>query len=182
MVNRAEPVQNNKLATQIAIMDALAVDTTRLIVRLCSSNLGAEELLARINGSKGKNIVAQLFDYGAVINSTHLLGAYLNAVTAMDSGTCISNSVSMEMLLFAAMTKQISDAIDRIGIKSGDKFVFFSNDMKTYNKFKEALKTDSELKTTRSHELAAASRLRVKLNGSASESVLQAMAMARLRD
>ncbi len=163
-------------------MDAEDIGAENLIIRSCSSALGISQLVRILSKHQSKRVAIQLFDYGSIANRTHLVGAYINARLAVSGCRNMSKSLSMEMLLFAAMTKQITEAIERVGAKSPKRFVLFSNDVSAYREIKKYMKSDTEFKATRKHEISAVSRLGVKPNGSVSEALLQAMAVARLRD
>ena len=58
----------------------------------------------------------QLFDLDRVAGSRHVLLATFNAVKSYDSKRRISRSLAMEILLFVSGTRQISEAVRRVGI------------------------------------------------------------------
>ncbi len=62
------------------------------------------------------NVTVQLFDLDRVAGSRHLLLATINAVKSYDSKRRISRSLGMEILLFVSGTRQISEAVKRVGI------------------------------------------------------------------
>ena len=58
----------------------------------------------------------QFFDLDKIAGSRHLLLAAYNAEKSYNSKRRITRSLQMEVLLFVAGTRQISDAIQRVGI------------------------------------------------------------------
>ena len=69
----------------------------------------------------------------------HLFAAYTNALLSFNSHSNKAKTLSMEMLLFAAMTDQIGAAIKNMGAKEGSKIVVFANGKRGFNLVKEAL-------------------------------------------
>jgi len=59
----------------------------------------------------------QIFDAKLIASWEHLYFAALNALKAFKSKLSISNSLAMETLLYASAQRQISKAIDLLGIK-----------------------------------------------------------------
>lgn len=81
-------------------------------VRISSIN----DFLKRIR--KGtKNIPLQVFDANCITGTKHLLFATLNALNAFEQNQSISESLEVEILLYASGQRQISKAIDMIGLK-----------------------------------------------------------------
>jgi len=62
------------------------------------------------------DVTVQLFDLDSVAGSRHLLLATFNALKSYESKRRISRSLGMEVLLFISGTRQISEAIKRVGI------------------------------------------------------------------
>ena len=62
------------------------------------------------------NVTVQLFDLDRIAGSRHLLLATFNALKSYESKRRISRSLGMEVLLFISGTRQISEAIKRVGI------------------------------------------------------------------
>lgn len=58
----------------------------------------------------------QLFDLDKVAGTRHLLLAAYNAKKSYNSKRRISRSLSMEILLFVSGTRQITEALERVGI------------------------------------------------------------------
>jgi len=70
------------------------------------------------------NVVAvQFFDAELIATWQHLYFATLNALTALDNKTNISNNPAMETLLYASGLRQITKATETMGIKSATKDV-----------------------------------------------------------
>ncbi len=146
------------------------------VIVIASSRVPIQELHCRAQ-QRGKSVV-QLFDPKTIISREHILGAYMDAQLAFDERRNIAKSVAMEMLLFAAMTRQISDAIRVAGAKSSSDFVLFCSDQQAYTKISQLLERSSEFKPNGSHSAAAAKRLGLKT--ARTEAVLQGMALSRL--
>lgn len=101
------------------------------LVFVSSSKLSIDELLEKASDADG---VVQLFDERAIACREQLDFAYINAVKIHERGESRSKSLSMEMLLCAAMTSQIGDAIKKVGAKAGKPFIVFSDNDKAYSK------------------------------------------------
>ncbi len=61
---------------------------------------------------------AQIIDAKHVAGKPHLLFAFLNAQKSFEKGRAISENISMETLLYASGNRQISRAIEMLGVKS----------------------------------------------------------------
>ena len=68
------------------------------------------------NKIKKERVVIQLFDADYVAGYEHLFHATLNALKTFDQKRNISNSLEFEILLYASGQRQISKAIDMLGI------------------------------------------------------------------
>ncbi len=120
----------------------------------------------------------QLFDYDAVINEDHLIAAYMNAVNAFDEKSNIAKSIGMETMLFAAMTKQIGEAINMLGAKEGRPFVVFSNSAELYRRTAQML---IDIKDFEPNEKAQKSvALKYGIKGDMKIGMLEKMACSRL--
>ena len=140
-----------------------------------------EELLKRISSiNRAKGAVVQGFDYGSVVDRMHLVGAYLNALSAFKNHTNKTESLPMEMLLFAAMTDQITAAIDRVGIKKG-KLVIFASRKGDFDKIRPLLKDVRDFRPTRQHMTEAARKFGITNTDNADMLLLQKMAVSRLK-
>jgi len=62
------------------------------------------------------DVTLQLFDLDRIAGSRHILLATFNAVKSYESKRRISRSLAMEILLFVAGTRQISEAVKRVGV------------------------------------------------------------------
>jgi tRNA threonylcarbamoyladenosine modification (KEOPS) complex Cgi121 subunit len=102
-----------------------------IIILRCSSNSEINNIVDTINSDMFECV--QVLDPNAVINSTHLIGAYANAINAFNEHTNISKKLNVEFILFAAMKREINKAIEKIGVKSSKDFVLFATE-KDYNK------------------------------------------------
>jgi KEOPS complex subunit Cgi121 len=66
---------------------------------------------------KVKDACVQFFDADLIAGQDHLFFAALNALKAFESKINISNSLAVEILLFACAQRQIRKAVELIGIK-----------------------------------------------------------------
>ena len=76
-----------------------------------------EEFLKIIRKEKTSNVEIQFFDAKFVATWQHLYFAALNALTAFKNKENISRSLAMETMLYASAQRQISKAMELIGIK-----------------------------------------------------------------
>jgi len=81
-----------------------------------------EQFLSRIRRRLGGTAV-QFFDADVVAGWEHLYFAVLNALKAFESGRTISKNLAVECLLYASAQRQISSALELIGIKGGSSRV-----------------------------------------------------------
>jgi KEOPS complex subunit Cgi121 len=87
--------------------------------------------------SKNEDLVMQAFDAEVVFGSDHLISATEHAQRAFQQGTNATNSLQLEILLYAAGERQIHRAIKKIGVKSGKQmiaFVLIDEKKRTLNK------------------------------------------------
>jgi tRNA threonylcarbamoyladenosine modification (KEOPS) complex Cgi121 subunit len=92
-----------------------------------SSSLSKGELLKALSKMKD----AQVFDRSAISGPEHVRFAFFHAAQAFKEGTNISRSMQMEILLRAACSGQIEEAIKRAGMKdSADIAIGFVGDKK----------------------------------------------------
>ena len=159
------------------------VRNSSVVIKEASSRLDLGELLEGISGmNRDSGSVVQLFNPRSVISRAHLAGAYADAVNAFDSKTNISKSVAMEMLLFAAMTRQISEAIAKAGIKSQRSFIVFANSKPAYGKARQLLSAAKEFRPAAAASLERARSLGIMCRDvrDLDMLVLQGMAVSRL--
>ena len=152
------------------------------VIKRAASGKDIEELVRRIGKINGKNAVIQIFDSRRVANRVHLAGAYANALIAFNSHINKTRSVAMEMLLFAAMTDQIGEAIEIVGAKSSSDFIIFADKKASFAKIKPILKIKSNFEDSSAHTKAVAAAFGIK--GCKAElinaRILQKMALSRL--
>ncbi|MFQ6053054.1 MAG: KEOPS complex subunit Cgi121 [Candidatus Bathyarchaeia archaeon] len=74
-----------------------------------------DELLAEVRGAASPHLF-QLFDAGRVAGWEHLYFAAVNAVKAFETGTAVSKSLAIEVLLYASGQDQISQAFATLGL------------------------------------------------------------------
>jgi tRNA threonylcarbamoyladenosine modification (KEOPS) complex Cgi121 subunit len=125
------------------------------LIKVASSKLSIEELLDRCP----KESCIQLFDEGAIACREHLAFAYLNAVRIRERGDARSKSMAMELLLCAAMTSQIGDAIRRVGAKSSRRFIVFADSKRSYGRISKYLENASDFGLKKKEKEARVRRL-----------------------
>lgn len=69
-------------------------------------------------GKRFPEVCMQLVDLTQVAGSRYLLLAALNAIKSFQSKHPIAKTLSMEILLYTAASRQISEAINRVGVSS----------------------------------------------------------------
>jgi KEOPS complex subunit Cgi121 len=75
--------------------------------------------------SKKENLVIQALDASAVYNKDHLVSATHHALRAFEQKTNATNTLALEILLYAAGERQIQKAIKKIGVKKGKQTIAF---------------------------------------------------------
>jgi tRNA threonylcarbamoyladenosine modification (KEOPS) complex Cgi121 subunit len=83
----------------------------------------AEEFVKVARKGTPKSCWVQFFDAELVATWQHLYFAVLNALLAFRSGRNVSKSVAMEAMLYASAQRQISKALQFIGVKRDAKNV-----------------------------------------------------------
>lgn len=151
------------------------------VIKLAHSKYSIDDLLERLSATNksNKNSI-QLFDPSAVISRNHLIGAYADALMAFSEKRNVSSTVAVEMMLYAAMTRQIRDAIGIMGAKSSKGFVVFSDSRSAYSRLKDLLKNEKEFNPTMSESLRAAKRFGIDQEEDLDGFVMQKMALSLL--
>lgn len=79
-----------------------------------------DDALDRVNQfCKERDCEAQVMDAGLVFGTTHILSAFEHAQRAFDEGRNSSRTLATEVLLYASGERQISESIEKMGIKDG---------------------------------------------------------------
>lgn len=79
-----------------------------------------DDALDKVNQfCKERDCEAQMMDAGLVFGTTHILSASEHAQRAFDEGRNSSRTLATEVLLYASGERQISESIDKMGIKDG---------------------------------------------------------------
>jgi tRNA threonylcarbamoyladenosine modification (KEOPS) complex Cgi121 subunit len=77
-----------------------------------------DDVLEKLNQyCDDKKCEAQIIDAEMVFGNAHILSAYEHAERAFNEGRNSSNSLATEVLLYASGERQISAAIEKMGIK-----------------------------------------------------------------
>jgi len=153
------------------------------LIKVASSNASMEELLSKINSiNKNKGTVVQIFDPGRIINKIHILGAYIDAEESFKGKTNISKSKSLEMLLFVAMTNQISEAIKTVGAKNSKEFILFANNRAAFNRLAPLISHSRDLARSKKLQAEIARGFGIYSKDSLIQFVLQKMTISRISD
>jgi len=76
-----------------------------------------DEFLKKVSSiEKRHSITIQFFRADRIFGAEHLLSAAEKAQRSIESGTAMSNSLGMEIMLYAAAERQTSEALRKIGI------------------------------------------------------------------
>ena len=75
--------------------------------------------------SKEKKVVIQALNADMIYGKTHLVSAVEHAKRAMDRKKNTTNSLSMEILLYASGERQLKLAIPKMGVKEGKTNIAF---------------------------------------------------------
>ena len=88
--------------------------------------LDTDDLLIKtMSFAKEKNIAIQVFDADLIFGKKHLVSAVNHAERAMQRETNTTNSLEMEILLYASGERQLKLAIPKMGVKdNGTRFAF----------------------------------------------------------
>ncbi len=81
-----------------------------------------DELLRKLNNVVSPNIF-QIFDADRIAGWRHIFMAVVNAISAFESGSAISRSIGIEILLYASCKDQISKALEIVGANPRTKQV-----------------------------------------------------------
>lgn len=80
--------------------------------------------------SKKENLVIQAFDATAIYSTDHLISATEHAKRAFEQDSNATNSLALEILLYASGERQIEKALKKMGVKKGkQKIVFLVTDV-----------------------------------------------------
>jgi len=75
--------------------------------------------------AKNNNIIIQVFDADLIFGEKHLISAIEHAKRAIDRKTNTTNSLEMEILLYASGERQLKLAIPKMGVKKGKANIAF---------------------------------------------------------
>ncbi len=173
-----------KPAGSLAHMPRFGRYLNMIAIRHASSRCGTDLLLRNLKTLNSGASVLQVFDEKFVISRIHLIGAYANAAIAFENRTNKTESVALEMLLFAAMTDQIDEAIHVAGIKKDSEIVIFSNDKRLFRKLHDIVKLGPEFSPsaaeTKRRAYAVGMQTKNKKSKDIDAEILQRMALTRL--
>lgn len=133
------------------------LDAAGVIIRVVSLKVSLEEFLAIARSLSAGGEVVQLFDPDSIIDKNHVVAAYLNSVVAFRDGVNRSKSPDTEMLLFAAMTKQISDAVRLVGAKTGEMALLFAT-KRSYARIMKYIRRERMFVVSKRHKIEAAAK------------------------
>lgn len=75
--------------------------------------------------SNEEHLVIQAFDATVIYSKDHLISAATHAKRAFLQGTNATNSLALEILLYAAGERQIQKAIKKVGVEKGEQQIVF---------------------------------------------------------
>ena len=153
-----------------------------VVIKIALAKEPLQKLLQEIGKINSSKTTIQLFDPGRVINRMHLVASYVNAVEAFKNKSNISRNLYMEMLLFAAMTSQINEAIEMVGAKSSKEFIVFANDSASYKKIIGSINPIRDFKPSKKEEIVVAKLFGIKSKEDLDQFMLQKIAISRLGD
>jgi tRNA threonylcarbamoyladenosine modification (KEOPS) complex Cgi121 subunit len=87
---------------------------------IIDSFLDIDDLLSKLHNVVSPNIF-QIFDADRIAGWRHIFMAVVNAVTAFESGSAISRSIGIEIILYASCQDQISKALEIVGASTKTK-------------------------------------------------------------
>jgi len=98
--------------------------------------------------SQDNNMVIQAFNADLIYGKNHLISAVDHAIRAMERKTNTTNSLAMEILLYAAGERQLKLAIPKMGVKKGVANIAFVivHDKKRDERMVDELLKDLSLK------------------------------------
>jgi tRNA threonylcarbamoyladenosine modification (KEOPS) complex Cgi121 subunit len=108
--------------------------------------------------SAGPNAV-QFFDAYSVASREHLLGAYVDALSAFKNGTNMTAGVGTEMLLSAALTDEMPAAVKLVGANPEYEVVVFASSKKAFLSIKQMLRLHSDFRPLADHHIEVFNRL-----------------------
>lgn len=136
----------------------LNLNASGTVIKTATSGAAVEEVLEFVELENSGKRLFQVFSYDSVISEAHLRAAYVNTLLAFGDGSNVAARPHIEMLLFAAMTKQIGDAIRVCGIRSTRRFVAFSDRPEPMRRFGGIAKL-ARFTSAKEHSMEAARRL-----------------------
>ena len=154
------------------------IDPKKVVIVRAKAKIPVGELVEKARKVAGRWHALQLFSVDAVMSREHLLWAYANALNAEKEKLEIAATLSLEVLLFAAMSKQISDSIAKAGAKEGQDIVVFAENTKIFSLIAMYLEDIKPFDCTPSQSEKAAHSF--GLPGYNLDSLKAAMALSRL--
>jgi len=95
---------------------------------VCSGIRDAKGLIARLREASGRlGVFAEAFDPEAVVSERQLLLAHMLAGRAFAEKRGIAKAMETEVLLRAAATGKIGEAIGRVGVKEPSQFLLLTD-------------------------------------------------------
>lgn len=161
-------------------MGNINLNVEGIVIKRVSLSIGLDDFLNISKKYKTKGVV-QLFDPGKVVDKNHVLGAYLNAKLSFAEGSNIAKSIGTEMLLFAAMTRQVKAAIERVGARNPDDVLLFATGA-AYPNVRKYIMRERVFKPLRDQKASAARRLGIRPGKDTDAMLLSRMVSSRLAD
>jgi len=92
--------------------------------KIISDQLNVKEILNHVQKfAKSENITIQIFDATYIFGNDHIISACEHAKRAFTRGNNISDSLAIEILLYAAGEYQIKNALAKLGVKTQSRSI-----------------------------------------------------------
>ncbi len=142
--------------------DSMSKSDPMLNVVGAKGDITTDELLSRISTVTSKmQVPVQAFDASAIFGKNHLIAAFHHAQRAFEQNRNRTRTIEVETLLYAAGLRQISRALERVGVGKNTKnyaiAIFHSDEVKIQPILDELglVRDDSVLDWTSDTELEA---------------------------
>jgi tRNA threonylcarbamoyladenosine modification (KEOPS) complex Cgi121 subunit len=141
------------------ILSISDIDPDKLVIVKCRPAIQFDRLLAETKRIAGRWHALQLFSADSIMSREHLAWAYANALNVVMEKSEIASTLSLEVLLFAAMSKQIDESISKVGAIEGKDIVAFAENKKIFGLISKYLKDIKEFCPAGSDSDSAAHKL-----------------------
>ena len=96
------------------------------IIGATGNIIDIDSFLKKINNfAQQKNVIIQVLNAEKIYDEIHIISAVQHAKRAIERKTNSTNSLEMEILLYAAGERQLKIAIPKMGVQKGDSKIAF---------------------------------------------------------